>query len=364
MRTARNRDSNDYEEPSVLLATAGALRVNRHGSRIAMARRRVHEEHTNHEAWAIPYGDLITLLLAFFVVMYAVSSVNEGKYRVLSDALNAEFRGSPRSMTPIQIGEKQRGSGADLNISVVQQAMLQGQPRQLLDAMPLEAKDSIPEQSPVPTDEADAPKEQVNKVVSTLEGAMLSAASSDTARALERVAVQVETAMANLISEDLVTVRRHGLWIEVEVKSDILFPSGVATLPPFAMSVLEPIADAIKGVKNPVRVEGHTDNVPINTAAFPSNWELSAARAASVVHLFTKRGIDPSRLTVIGLGEYRPSKPNTTSEGRNANRRVVLVILGTDDAAAANPDSVASIADQQSMLSIARSTDALRRSRE
>jgi len=325
-----------------------------------MARRRHHEEHTNHEAWAIPYGDLITLLLAFFVVMYAVSSVNEGKYRVLSDALNAEFRGSPRSVTPIQIGEKQRGSGADLNISVVQQAMLQGQPRQLFDAMPLEAKDSIPEQSPIATEETETPKEKVDKAVDTLEGAMLSAASSDTARALERVATQVETAMANLINENLVTVRRHGLWIEVEVKSDILFASGVANLSPFAMSVLEPIADAIKDVKNPVRVEGHTDNVPINTSAFPSNWELSAARAASVVHLFTKRGVGPSRLTVIGLGEYRPAKPNTSAEGRNANRRVVLVILGTEDAAEGSPGAVASVAEQQSLLSVARSTDALR----
>jgi chemotaxis protein MotB len=326
-----------------------------------MARRKLHEEHTNHEAWAIPYGDLITLLLAFFVVMYAVSSVNEGKYRVLSDALNAEFRGSPRSMTPIQIGEKQRGSGADLNISVVQQAMLEGQPRQLLDSMPLESKDAIPEQSHVPTEESATPKEKVTTAVSVLEGAMLSAASTDTARALERVATQVETAMANLINENLVTVRRHGLWIEVEVQSDILFPSGVATLSPFAMSVLQPIADAIKDVKNPVRVEGHTDNVPIATSAFPSNWELSAARAASVVHLFTKRGVDPSRLTVIGLGEYRPIKPNTTPDGRDANRRVVLVILGTDDAAEGDPAAVAAVVDQQSLLSVARSTDALRR---
>ena len=67
--------------------------------------RHKHEEHTNHEAWAIPYGDLITLLLAFFVVMYAISSVNAGKYRVLSDSLNAAFRGTPSTMEPVQVGE-------------------------------------------------------------------------------------------------------------------------------------------------------------------------------------------------------------------------------------------------------------------
>ena len=94
-----------------------------------MARRHKHEEHANHEAWAIPYGDLVTLLLAFFVVMYAMSSVNEGKYRVLSDSLVAAFHGAPKTLEPIQVGEKQVGSGADLAINIVQQAMIDGQPR-------------------------------------------------------------------------------------------------------------------------------------------------------------------------------------------------------------------------------------------
>src|SRR5690606_32419089 len=96
-----------------------------------MARKKKHEEHLNHEAWAIPYGDLITLLLAFFVVMYAVSSVNEGKYRVLSDSLVAAFRGQPMTMQPVQVGQKQLGSGADLSMSLVQQDMLTGQPREM-----------------------------------------------------------------------------------------------------------------------------------------------------------------------------------------------------------------------------------------
>ena len=99
-----------------------------------MARRRKkHEEHANHEAWAIPYGDLITLLLAFFVVMYAISSVNEGKFRVLSDSLQAAFRGAPKTLDPVQVGEKTRGSGADIAVSIVQQANIEGQPRQMLD---------------------------------------------------------------------------------------------------------------------------------------------------------------------------------------------------------------------------------------
>src|SRR5690606_39618317 len=96
-------------------------------------RRRTQEEHMNHEAWAIPYADLLTLLLAFFVVMYAMSSVNEGKYRVLSDSLVAAFRGAPRTIEPIQIGEKTKGSGADIQMTIVQQAMLEGQPRDMLE---------------------------------------------------------------------------------------------------------------------------------------------------------------------------------------------------------------------------------------
>src|ERR1700740_3043783 len=89
-------------------------------------RLRRREEHTTHEAWAIPYADLLTLLLAFFVVMYAISSVNAGKYRVLSDSLFAAFRGTPRTLQPIQVGDKQMGTGADMNATVVQQALLEG----------------------------------------------------------------------------------------------------------------------------------------------------------------------------------------------------------------------------------------------
>src|SRR4051812_14183464 len=100
-----------------------------------MARRKKHEDHVNHEAWAIPYGDLITLLLAFFVVMYAISSVNEGKFRVLSDSLNAAFRGSPKSLEPVQVGEKSRGNGADIHMSIVNQAVINGQPRNMLEAI-------------------------------------------------------------------------------------------------------------------------------------------------------------------------------------------------------------------------------------
>src|SRR5690242_19334095 len=101
-------------------------------------RKKKHEDHANHEAWAIPYGDLITLLLAFFVVMYAISSVNAGKFRVLSDSLNAAFRGNPTTFEPLQIGEKARGTGADLEMSIMTPSQISGRPRSLVEAVRVE----------------------------------------------------------------------------------------------------------------------------------------------------------------------------------------------------------------------------------
>src|SRR5687767_5780515 len=208
-----------------------------------MARRKRHEEHMNHEAWAIPYGDLVTLLLAFFVVMYAISSLNEGKYRVLSDSLFAAFRGTPRTMQPVQVGEKQVGSGADVKTTLVEQAMLEGQPRSLLTPIPVET--GLPEQSYGTTGELDP---------ATVE--------------LARVAEEVARAMQELVREELIVVRRQHSWIEVEIRTDILFPSGSATLSESAIRVLQQLADVLKPFPNPIRVEGHTDNRPIRTMLF------------------------------------------------------------------------------------------------
>lgn len=274
-------------------------------------RHRQHEEHTNHEAWAIPYGDLVTLLLAFFVVMYAMSSVNEGKYRILSDSLVAAFRGSPRTLQPIQVGEKQVGSGADINMTVVQQAMLEGQPRDMLEPAPIQVTDVVSKRNRTASTAYDSEAQYDDVAVAELES----------------VAGEVERAMSELIRDQMVVVRRHGVWVEVEIRTDILFPSGVATLSPEAQKILVQLAETLKPFPNPIRVEGHTDNRPIKSSAFPSNWELSAARAASVVHLFTENGMDPRRLAVVGLGENRPAESNDTEQGRNMNRRVLLVIL-------------------------------------
>jgi len=256
-----------------------------------MARKQKHEDHVNHEAWAIPYGDLVTLLFALFTVMYAMSSVNEGKFRVLSDAMIAAFNGAPKSMRPLNIGEPEPGKGGE---------------KPLIGITPT-ALIKIKNQNTV----TPIPKPQ----------------SPDVPGSLIRMERQVQDAMRALIDAKLITVKRESMWLEIEINTDILFPSGSGAFSSSAEPVLNKLAEVLKPFPNPIRVEGHTDDRPIHTAAFPSNWELSAARAASVVHQFTQEGIDPLRLEIVGFGEFHPRQANTSAEGRNANRRVAVLVL-------------------------------------
>jgi chemotaxis protein MotB len=138
----------------------------------------------------------------------------------------------------------------------------------------------------------------------------------------------------------MVTVRRSDFWIEVEMRTDILFPSGSARLAGDAENIIERLGSVLAPFPNPIRVEGHTDNKPIKTAVFYSNWELSAARAGSVVRVLSTHGVAPERLAVIGYGEQRPLKANDTPDGRNANRRVVVVILSTELMRQTDPTNV------------------------
>lgn len=282
-----------------------------------MARRKHHEEHINHEAWAIPYGDLITLLLAFFVVMYAISSLNEGKYRVLADSLSEAFGGPPRTIRPLQLGDVQpRGSEMDRSPPVIITSGARGP----VAPIPLRSWENRPQIDRSPGESLDA-------AVQTADRAAMVRAE----RQLAEISARVEQALVNLIDADLVKVRRTQLWLEVEINSDVLFASGVAEPQAAAVPALVSLANALQPFPNPIRVEGHTDDIPIRTLQFPSNWELSSARASSVVQLFDRQGITPDRLAVIGYGEHRPVADNATPSGRNANRRVVIVVLATPE---------------------------------
>ena len=281
-----------------------------------MAKKAKHEDHINHEAWAIPYGDLITLLLAFFVVMYSMSSVNEGKYRVLSDSLNAAFGGAPRSPTPIQVGPKTQSSNSD------------PRPRVLPGAPPRQGIRGSGKAFERPNLPGIALGFRAGDGGQHNGGA----AGAREREQLEKMSDEVHAALGDLIAQKQVLVRRHEEWLEIEIQTDILFTSGSARLGAPAGSVLDRLADVLGSFDNRLRIEGHTDDQPIATREFPSNWELSSARAASVVHRFMARGVEPRRMTVQGLAEFKPVADNHDAEGRNRNRRVVVVVL-------ANPGS-------------------------
>jgi chemotaxis protein MotB len=242
-----------------------------------MARRRHHEEHENHERWLVSYADFITLLFAFFVVMYSISSINEGKYKVLSESLVGVFSEPERAIKPIPIGdEKPRTTEPD-------RSMIEDNPNS-------------------------------------------STSSEDPSDPLQKIASSMRDAFGDLIASEQLTVRGNELWVEIELNSSLLFPSGDAVPNEMAFTLIEKVAKILAPYENPIHVEGFTDNLPISTAQYPSNWELSTARAASIVRMLAMDGVNPGRLAAVGYGEFQPVADNATDEGRSRNRRVVLVI--------------------------------------
>ncbi len=291
-----------------------------------MARRHQHEEHQNHEAWAIPYGDLVTLLLAFFVVMYAISSVNEGKYRAVSDALSSAFGGPPRTIAPINLGAAQlRGAAFDRPSLATPGTRAGPSAARPVNMVPVRQVLDVP---------------RIGQG-GTAQAAAEAAAGEATRSQAELVSLgrQIQEALSDLVRQKLVSVRRGRTFLEVEIQSDILFASGVAAPSPVATATVRKLATVLRAAPNAVRVEGYTDDRPIRTAQFPSNWELSSARAASVVHVLVSEGVGAERLAVVGYGEHQPIADNLTVEGRNANRRVLLVILAAPQQADAVPEA-------------------------
>ena len=301
-----------------------------------MARRKHHEEHANHEAWAIPYGDLVTLLLAFFVVMYAVSSVNEGKYRVMADALNAAFGGKPHAISPIQLGTAQmRGSAFD-RPSIATPASRASGPAA---AVPVSIQ-TVRQVMDMPTF-----GQRYRKPPPPGTGGTRKEGDQ-----LQSLGKRVQDALSELVKRRLVIVRRSHSYLEVEIQSDVLFDSGVAVPRPVARGAIRTLAQVLRDEPNAMRVEGYTDDQPIHTLQFDSNWELSAARAASVVHVMIASGVAPSRLEVVGYGEQQPVADNATEQGRNANRRVQLVIMAAPEPLDASGERGALLADDSEDL--------------
>lgn len=243
-----------------------------------MARkRRADDEHVNHERWLVSYADFITLLFAFFVVMYAISSVNEGKYKVLSDSLTNAFR----NVTAVAGGQ------------------------------PIIITQGAPPLSPKPVGRPDK---------------MVDPQRVEQRQRMRNVAKDIMDTLQPLAAQGKVRLLETSRGVTIEINDSVLFPAGQAKLQATSMSALRAIADVLAHTDFPITIEGHTDNVPINTPQFPSNWELSAVRATTVLRLFNEGGVGGERLTAIGYGDTRPVETNTTLEGRARNRRVSILI--------------------------------------
>ncbi len=256
-----------------------------------MAKRIIREDTISHERWMVSYADFLTLLLAFFVVMYAVSQRNEDKFRVLSRTLSEAFNMPERSINPIQVGEP---------VTAVN-------PGNVPDA--IESPEQLPGSGRVDEDE---PKATTSEPQLPDE--------------FHRISQRVEEQFADLVARDLISVQGNEEWLEIELKSSLLFASGEATASAAARPIMQEMAAVVRDSELPIRVEGFTDDLPIATSIYPSNWELSSARAATIVKLLTEFGVGPTRLAAIGYGEFQPVAGNDSEEGRAANRRVVLML--------------------------------------
>ncbi len=255
-----------------------------------MSRKRRPEEHENHERWLVSYSDFITLLLALFVVMYAVSHVNEGRYRAVAGSLVAAFGNQPNQLNPQPIATMTP------------------------DALP-------PVHGPMGDSTGD--------YLIAKKARRIAEAQRRQQEKMEIIARDVMAAFDPLLKNGQVRISQSNLGVRVEIDASLLFAPGQAVLQEESSRVLESVAQVLKNVDHAIQVEGHTDNIPIVTEKFPSNWELSAVRASSVVRLLIDNGVEAVRLTAVGYGENRPLEPNDSEEGRKHNRRVTVMILST-----------------------------------
>lgn len=254
-----------------------------------MVRRRRQEVHVNQERWLISYADFITLLFAFFVVMYSISQVNDSKYRVLSDTFIEAFN-QPSNTQPIA-DEKDNIASSTSIIAPIDL----GHPT--ITATSVEVDEPVVPDGPVRTSDE-----------------------------LTQISDLVSEKFTQLITDQMIQISSNELWLQIELKDSILFTSGSADTSEQAQKIFDEIADILKDYSNPVQVEGFTDNIPIKSVKYPTNWELSTARASAIVKYLASKGIAPERLSAVGYGEYQPAAANDTEQGRAQNRRVTIMV--------------------------------------
>jgi len=269
-------------------------------------KRKRKEEHANHERWLVSYADFITLLFAFFVVLYSSAQVDKRRVGQLALAIQVAFQ---------QMGIFQASNSKP--------ALIDTEPMPFSNVQIVENAER---------------NQAIGRLVNSPQGDLTNAPVREVMTNLQD---QLESALAPEIKKHTITVTPTREGIVVSLKEAGFYDSGSATVRPDALATISHFIDVIRSYPVHVRIEGHTDNVPIHTARFDSNWELSTARATEMIKLFiSKYRIAPDRLSASGYGEYYPVASNDTPEGRAQNRRVDLVLLNPTAVVAPLPPSV------------------------
>lgn len=261
-----------------------------------MSRRKKTEGHVNHERWLISYGDFVTLLFALFVVLFSSSQVDKRKVGMIAQA--------------IQVAFQQLGIFKSSNTHV-----------------------ALSTTDPVPFSQVQM-VENIARTASLARAVAPPAGVPSPVNALWHVAKireELEKALAPQLRRHEVRLRTNKEGLVISLEEVGFFASGSAVLKPEAMPTLAKIAKILAQVPEDIRVEGHTDNVPIHNQQFASNWELSTTRATEVLSLLiTRFGIVPYRLSAAGYAKFHPVASNATVAGRAMNRRVDIVVLRND----------------------------------
>ena len=256
------------------------------------------EEHENHERWLITYADMITLLMVLFIVLFSIGQVDLAKFQALKHSLSSTLGGGPAKPNPVISG----GAGV------------------------LTAGSQISGAVPGGSGSVGAPV-AANQAQIALVQQKAAAAEQATLNGAER---QIQNALTGKGLQDAVSFRLELRGLVVTVVSDnVLYPIGSAVLQPEGQTVLDALASALDGIPNDIAVEGHTDSQPIvGGGPYPTNWELSTARATAVVrYLIDDHHLDPHRLSAAGYADTRPLVPNTSPANEALNRRVEIVVL-------------------------------------
>jgi len=286
-----------------------------------------HEEHVNHEAWVIPYADMLTLLMCLFLVLFAIGRTDASKAKLAAQSIKNQLEGTGPVVALGGEGNKPiiGGNGVLDNSGAAVPTTAQGG----LDPFVV-----APRPTPVATT---LPSGEGGESTTTTSPGDRALAEEQAATEQAQVAVEslqaVEdflrsSADANGIGNQLAfSMEARGLVLTI-VTDQVLFEAGQATLQPDGVAILDLISTALGEIPNHVSIEGHTDSRPISTSRFPSNWELSTARATSVLrYLIDVHQLDPARLSAAGYADTRPIDDNSTVVGAERNRRVEVVVL-------------------------------------